>query len=214
MGGLTPSTISARLGGLITGNIGGLIVQVVIWSIIISVIGLVFFVGYLIIQYKHKLIIFKTQGDGRGGITLNKFKIKLAKKTKDNSWKILGQRKTIEPFPDEQRYGNWCFGYEIDDEITPGIVKVGEQNVLIEPVPYAIRKKTELELQQLEQDFAKMDAWESNKIFIYTLIGIGMVVVLAGFVLWLAFKKTDAIVPALENFGNFAKNVNTIPGKG
>jgi len=210
----SPEALSNMFSGFMTGNIGDLLVQIMIWVIIICVIGIVFFVIYLMITYKYKMIVFRTQGDGKGGITLSKFYIDLARDCKDKSWKLLRKRKNIEPFEDSTRYGKWVFAYEVNGEIEPGTVKLSKEGLSIEAIPYSVRKKTELELQQLEQDFSKMDAWEANKIFIYTLVGAGMVIVLAGFVLWLSFKKTDQVVPALETFTQGLKNWNTIQGTG
>ena len=210
----SPEALGNLFSGFMTGNIGELLVKTMIWMIIIFAIGVVFFIIYMFITYKYKLIIFRTQGDGKGGITLSKFFIDFARDCKDKSWKLLRKRKNIEPFPDSLRYGKWCFAYQVDNEIEPGTVKLSKEGMSIEAIPYSVRKKTELELQQLEQDFAKMDAWTTNKIFIGYVVAVVAVVVLAGFVLWLSFKKTDQLIPAMDSFGNAIKSINTISGKG
>ena len=210
----SPEALSQLFSGFMVGNVGALLAQIMIWVIAIAVVGIIGFIFYIFITYKYKLIVFKTQGNGLGGIALSKFYIDFAKPCKDKSWKLLRKRKNIEPFEDSLRYGNWVFAYEVNNEIEPGEVVLSKEGMNIQAVPYSVRKKTELELQQLEQDFAKMDSWEANKIFIYTLIGAAMVIVLAGFVLWLSFKKTDQLVPALNTFTEGIKNWNTISGKG
>ena len=207
--------LSTSFGNMMTGSAGALIVKIVIWCVIIAAVCLVFGFVYMLIIYKHKFIIFKGYGDGAGGRGIGKPKFDLARERKDGSWQLLFRRKyNVEPFPDKFVYpGHWVTAYEVDGTLVPGSITMGKDVMVIEPVPYVERKKIELELKQNALDFAKIDAWEANKIFIYTLIGCGMVVVLAGFVLWMAFKKTDAMIPALENFGNTVKNINTIPGQ-
>ena len=212
----SPAGISAAFSNAMTGNIGSIIMKTLFWMVIIAAVGIVFTIIYMLITYKYKFIIFKGYGDGTGGRGVGKPKFDLGREKKDGSWQLLFRRKhNLEPFADNFIYpGNWVAAYEVDGKIVPGKILMEKKDMVIEPVPYSVRKKTELELQQLEQDFAKMDKWEANKIFIYTLIGAGMVIALAGFVLWLSFKKTDQLIPALSNFGDTIKNVGTIPGKG
>lgn len=213
----SPEALSAMFSGFMTGNFGALIVKVMVWLLIIAAVGIVFFGAYLLIVYKYKVKIIRVRGSGseHTKYTVGKIASDYARKTKHGEWQFLFSRKKIPPITSENIYfGNKVFIYDVDGEYITGKINCDENNFAINPIPFETRRKAELELQQLEQDFAKMDSWEANKIFIYTLIGAGMVIILAGFVLWLAFKKTDAIVPALDSFSGAMKNFNTIPGKG
>ena len=212
----SPEALSEGFSNLFTGNLGPIIVQVIVWLMVIGGICAIMFVFYIIITYKYKFMIVKVYGDGKGGMGIGKPKFDLAREMKDGSLQFLFRRKVnLEPFKSSEIYpGNWMYVYDIDGKIIPGRLSTNLRGSLIEPVSYADRKKVELELQQNALDFAKVDAWEANKIFIYTLIGAGMVIVLAGFVLWLSFKKTDAMVPAMQGLTDSMKNFNTISGKG
>jgi len=213
-----PAQISQAFSGFMMGDIGNLIVDIVVWTMIIGVFAAIFFVVYLFITYKYRITVLAVSGSGstKQPHTVGKIKSDFARVNKDGSWQFLFNRKAkIEPIESKYIYaGKRVYMYELDGVLNPGKIHCSMDGISIDPVPYAMRKKTELELQQLEIDFAKMDAWEANKIFIYTLIGAGMVIVLAGFVLWLAFKKTDQMVPALQTFSQSLTNFNTIPGKG
>jgi len=209
--------LSNSFGNLMTGNIGALMVKVMVWFLIIGAVAIVFGILYLVIVYRYKVTIFKVYGSGKkeGSYSIGKQKTDFARVQKDGSWKFLLKRKEIEPI--ESRYiyaGNRAYMYDMDGVLMPGKIMCENENFQIEPIPFSVRKKTELELQQLQQDFAKLDAWEANKIFIYTLIGCAFICFLAGFVLWMAFKKTDSLIPALNSFTSGLSNINTISGKG
>lgn len=206
--------LNSMFSGYMTGNIGTVIVQVMVWLMILAAIGAVFYAVYLVITYKYKIIKVKVQGDGQDGLSVGKISFEFACKKKDRSWHLLFSRKNIEPIDDKYHYGNWVICYEIAEELVPGRISLGQGGLRIEPVSYVERKKIELELKQNALDFSKMDSWEANKIFIYTLIGAAMVIVLAGFVLWLAFEKTGSITTSLDGFGQALKGFNTIPGGG
>ena len=209
---VTPGSISSQLSGYMTGPIGQIIVKTVWWCIIGIIALAIIFVLYLFISYRYKIRIFKCLGDGKGGLWVHKTGFDYARVLKDGRWKLLFRNKKIDPFKDREIYSKRCFAFELHGHIVPGDVLV--EDMKLQPTDFNLKRKSELELQQLEQDFAKMDGWEANKIFIYTLIGITLVILLAGFVLWLAFKKTDAIVPALDNFGSILRNAGSISGRG
>ncbi len=212
-----PDEIGNYVSGWFTGSLGVTIVKYVAWGLVIACILGFFFLIYLIVIHKYKARIFRVVGSGSDmrEFAIGKSRFDMARKTKDGSWKFLISRKTIEPFDSKYIYpGNKIYVYEINDKFLPGKINCGKESFAINPVPYHIRKKAELELQQLEQDFSKINFWEANKIYIYMLIGSTVVIVFAGFVIWLAFKKTDQIVPALEGFGNVVRNFNTVPGQG
>ena len=209
---VSPGEIGDTLGNYLTGDLGQLIVKIVWWAIIVILICAVFFAIYLFISYRYKIRIFKCIGDGKGGLWVHKTGSDYARVCKDGQWKLLFRNKKIDPFKDREVYNKRCFGFELHGHIVPGDVLV--EDMKITPVDFNLKRKSELELQQLEQDFAKMDGWEANKIFIFTLIGITLVILLAGFVLWLAFKKTDAIIPALDTFTNSLRTYGSISGKG
>lgn len=213
----SPSALNQAFGGFMTGNVGSLLVDILVWTIIIIALLAIFGAVYIFVTYKYKITIFKVYGSvgEKQSYSIGKPKKDFARVAKDGGWKLLFAHKDIEPIESKHIYpGNRVYLYEIDGILEPGKIACGKDNFQIEPVPYSVRKKTELELQQLEQDFAKGGAWEANKIFIYMLIGGAMVLCLAGFVIWLAFKKTDQVVPALQTFSESLKNVNTISGKG
>jgi len=185
-------------------------------SLIGIAIALLFFGVYVYLQYKYKARIFKVVGTGsdQAHYTIGRHRYDMARVLRDGSWQFLFSRKNIEPFDNRYIYsGNKIYVYDINGKFMPGQINCGKEGFSINPVPYHIKKKIELELQQLEQDFAKMDKWEANKLFVYMLIGGGIVIAFAGFVIWLAFMKTDELVPALSDFTSSLSNVNTIPGK-
>lgn len=214
----SPDALKAAFSGMMTGNIGATIAQTMVWVMILAAFAAVGYIIFMFITYKYKILIFKGYGDGKGGVGIGKPKFDLAKENKDGSMSFLFRRKwkQEEPFDSANVYpGNWVFVYEKDQSMIPGRVNVGEEeNLLIEPVPYAVKKKIELELQQLELDFAKEDWWSANKIFVYMMIGAAIIIAFAGFVVWMSFEKADTIVPAMQGLAESMKNFNTIPGKG
>ena len=213
----SPEAISAAFSGFMTGNVGEVIVKVMVWLLIIAAFGIICLGLYLFIIFKYKVKIIRVRGSGseETKYAVGKITSDWARKTKKGEWQFLLSRKKIAPIESQHIYqGNKVFIYDIDGEYVTGKIQCADGNFAINPIPFSVRRKAELELQQLEQDFSKMDSWEANKIFIYTLMGAAMVIILAGFVLWLAFKKTDSIVPALNTFSAAAKDFNTIPGRG
>ena len=86
----TPNDISNAVGGFFTGNIGNLIVDVAIWSMIIGVIGVIFFLGYLLVTYKYKIQILHVSGSGsdKNPHTIGKISSDFARVTRDGSWKF------------------------------------------------------------------------------------------------------------------------------
>jgi hypothetical protein len=213
---MRPEDISNVVSGFFTGDIGTTIVKVVVWVLIAAIFAALFFVIYMLTQYKIKATVYKAYGDGKEGYSVGKPKKDLVRVLKDGSWQWLLRRKNTEPFNPKYVYlKNRIIAFEIGKEIIPAKINIDEAaNMMVSPLPFADRKKAELELHQLEQDFQKQDFWTLNKQFIMGAVTVGICCVFAGFVIWLAFKKTDQLIPAIDSFGNYIKDINTIRGKG
>ena len=214
----SPDEISGIIGGWFTGDIAGGIIQGFIWVLILAIFAAIFFAVYMYIVHKYKITILQVGGSGskESPYAIGRIKSDYAKENKDGSWQLLFKRKEIEPVDAKYVYSrNKVYLFDINGELVPGEVKLSEDKEFnIKPVPFATKKKVELELQKVAQSFAKQDFWSLNRQFIWLVVGLAIVVVFAGFVIWLAFKKTDQLIPALQNFGEVVKNINTIPGKG
>lgn len=211
------SELIPGISGFFTGSMGwlGSTMVYVGYILLFALIAGGFFGIYFLMQYKRKAIIVKVSGSGVpdfpysvGKIVSDRIRV-----LKTGTWIFLFSRRKMEPIDSKHIYpGNKILLFDINGEFVPGKINCNKDALSISPIPYSVRRKAELELQQAAQDYEKQDFWTQNKTLLMGLAAVAICCVFAGFVLWLSFKKTDSVVPALNTLTDAVSNMNNIAG--
>ena len=215
----SPGALIQAFEGMATGNIGGIIVKTLIYLVVMIGVGIFFGILYLFLFFRKKVTVFHVTGSGGkvDKLTLAKKSWDWVKENKDGSWTwLLRGFKREEKFPDKAVYpGNTVIAFRVGRIYFPGRVDLSDlTDFLVTPIPYDMRKKMELEYQQIDIDLQKQDWWsQGGKQMVIALAFALIVVGFAAFVLWMAFAKTNTIIPQLEGLTGALKSFGEVPGK-
>jgi len=215
--------IKAAISNALTGSYGASMAKWMIYIFLIVFIfaGLYLFYMYFF-EYKFKVTYFERMGIGLKGekysvgkIKKDRIKIQKDKSGQITGCKLLWARKTIKPLDmNHIMPGNNIFLFRAAlDNFIPVSFSCGNPEANLSVIDTDIRKWALLEIAQVAQDYQKHDFWKDNKQMFLTLLTIVVCCAFAGFVLWLAFKKTDSVVPALQSLTESVKDMKVIPGQ-
>jgi len=216
---IAPELLSG-LGTALTGNLGASIAKWTFYIFLMTAIfGGIYLIYLYLFEYKYKVTYFERtgiglKGDGHSIGKIRKDRIKPIKKNGQiTSFKLFWQRKNIEPLDMAHIMpNNNIFLYKTGiDTFIPVEFKCGNPQASLGTINMDIKKWAMLELAQIAQEYQKHDFWTDNKQFFMTVITVIACCAFAGFVIWLAFQKTDSVVPVLERLSEGVKNVNVIP---
>ena len=211
--------LKGMFGNFAFGNAGMLLAQILLWSLITIIFFFIFWVAYLWIMYKIKVVVFHVTGSGNSDspYTISKITRDRVRPLKNGSWVWLwrGFKKT-EKFADKYVYpGNRTVAFKVGEKYFGGNIKFSElEDFSVSPVPYDVRRKIELEMQQIDIDLQKIDWWsQGGKQMLIALGFAAIVICFAGFVLWLAFAKTNTQIPVMERLTQSLNSFGVQEGK-
>lgn len=208
-----PQDLTAAISGFALGDYGAMIVKVMFWLFLGLMMGIVLYVGYVFLTFKVKATVYHVTGAG-DGITIGKKTWDRVRPNRDGSWTWLRRMyKREEAFPYRYVYpGNRVVAFRVGEQVFPGRFDFdGLDDVQMTPVPFDIRRKVELELQQIELDLQKQDWWSQGGKQMLIALGMTLMVIgFAAFVIWLAFAKTNTLVPQLERLTAAMTDFGTI----
>jgi len=200
----SPDALKEVVGGFAVGNIGDMIVTIGIWTLI--TIGICLFLGiiYVLIMFRIKATIYHVSGSGDidNNYTIRKKSTDYIQQNKDGSWTWLFRKfKREEKFNDKYMYGNNVIAFKVGTKYFPGRTNLQSLDTFnISPVPFDVRKKIELECQQIEVDLRKQDFWNNGgKQMVITLLFALLVIAFAFAVIWIAFAKTNTQIPHMDS---------------
>lgn len=209
-------SMAAQFTSGMTGNWGLGIIKGLIWSVWIILAIIIFYVAYIFLFYNIKATVFFVSGSGdkESPYTIWKKKFDRIKNNPDGSWTwLLRKWKKEEKFPDRHVYGNNVIAFKVGEKYFPGRVNFeGLDSFSVSPVPYDVRRKAELEIQEAQLDLQKLSWWEQGgKTFVMVVIGIVAVCGVAAFMLWLSFTKTGEITGSMDRLVTGLKTMGEIP---
>ena len=206
------------IGSYLTSGAGGMMNQVITWTgyILLAalIIGFLWLV-YLWFQYKWKVDVYDLQGNE----SISRPKWERARKIKDKGtikWKLLLRRKKIKPVDYDYIYPKRKVHLlrTSEDTFVPmeKYVDTEKKAVSLKPVDMDVSYWYQLQQQQIAKDYKPEDA--AHKQMVIMISGFVIMTLFAGFVLWLAFTKTDALVQSMNQiagkqsvFADMAKNI-------
>jgi len=203
--------------GFALGGLADTIITSLIYLIWATISGFVISLFYILITYRIRATIFHVTGSGNRDQPFTFFKkgFDFIKLNKDGSWKWLFRRKKEDKFNDEYVYNNKVLVAKVGEKYVPiqiDFTKIGE--FTMSPVPYDVRRKAELEMQQVDLDLASQTWWDQGGKQMILALGMVLIVVcFAGFVIWLSFTKTNTVIPHLDNIVNSLNSFGNVAPK-
>ena len=206
----------SSLGNYFTGAWSGLGSSALLWGgrffVAMLLLGFLMFF-YLAIQFKYKIVLRKIEGN-----TISKAKWERARLIKDKGipkWKLLMSRKKIKPvdfsyiYPKNKVYllqtGLDTFvPMKEETELLMDDDGTITQAKKIKPLDEDLTFWYQLQQQQIAKDYLPDDAGKKQLLITFGMILI--VVIFAGFVLWLAFVRTDALIQSIDKLGSSNTN--------
>ena len=197
------------------GTIGPKLYVIAIWTVWGLLGSAVVGVLYLFLVYRIRPTIFVVAGSGdkERPYTVSKKGFDFVRPNKDGSWSWLMNRKRDDKFNDKYVYpGRTVVAFKVGDKLFPGRVDFsGLSEPVITPVHYDVRRKVELEMQQIDIDLQKQDWWsQGGKQMIISFFFALLVIAFAFGVLWLAFAKTNTQIPAMDRLTGALQGFGTI----
>jgi hypothetical protein len=215
----SPGALVAMFEGMATGNLGDIVVKTLVYLLFMLLFAVVAGLTYVFLFFRKKVTIFHVTGSGgkTDQLTISKKSWDYVRENRDGSWTWLMRGfKREEAFPDKSVYpGNTVIAFKLGTHIFPGRADLSSlTDFMVQPVPYDMRKKMELEYQQIDIDLQKQDWWSQGGKQMLMALGFSLIVIgFAAFVVWLAFAKTNTIVPQLQSLTDAMKSFGDIPGK-
>lgn len=213
---VAPGELTAQIGTQFMGSWGLLLAKILLWTLYSILIFGFLGVAYIWIVYRIKATVFMVSGMGSGyGVYKKSFdRIKV---NKDGSWTwLMRMFKKEAKFPDKYLYGKQVVAFKIGEKYFPGSFDFGGvEDAKITPIPYDVRRKVELEIQQIDIELQKQDWWTQGGKQMLMALGFSLLVIgFAGFVIWLSFTKTNTTIPVMERLTDSLNNFGNIQGKG
>lgn len=216
------AALKSTLGSFAFGGYGQQIVKGFVWTFWLILAAAIFYLVYIFVAYKIKATVMHVTGSGNKDFpfTIGKKTWDRIKVNKDGSWSWLlrsfpkGTKE--EKFPDKYVYpANNVVAYKVGNKIFPAKINFdGLDKFSISPVPYDVRRKIELETQQIDMELQKQDWWTQGGKQMLIALGFAFIVVaFAAFVIWLAFKKTDMVIPHMDKLSDSLRSFGEIPAK-
>ena len=177
-----------------------------------------YFIWHML-SFRIKATIFPLYGSGKDGVFSvglpkgNKIKW-VNKKTAWRSLWPLFNKVDREPFDSEMIYpGNRIYVFSLNDEWSPGRININQSEEElrgeINPVPFVVRNWQSLTHKKNAMEFAQHSFWEENKMFIMTIVCVGICCVLCGVTIYFTYRfstggvqASTALTSAIQNFGS------------
>lgn len=196
--------VSADAIGSMFSGLGGWGAEILRWTgytlISCFILGIGYAV-YLFIQYKYKIDLRQVSG---GKILPMKWeRARVIRKKGIVKWKLLRSRKEIKPVPYKYIYPkrrihllriSETIFVPMEEQIG---VETDKEKIILKPIDEDIDYWYQLQQQQIAQDYTPEGAAQKQMMVMFG--GILLVLIFAGFVVWLAFTKTDALVTAIDS---------------
>lgn len=210
--------------GINAGNIAQSVIKYTWYALILAVVFGGLWLLYYLWQYKYKVVYFERRNIGFsdpdkkdfsiGKIKRDRIKVIKNKSNQIEGFKLLWANVKINPMDlGEIMPNDYIFLFRTGlKNFIPVSFKCGNPQANFEIIQPEIMKWAVLELQQVAQDYQKHDFWTDNKHLFLTLGVVLSCCVFAGFVIWLAFFRTEQVVPALNGLTNAVSKMNVIPG--
>lgn len=202
----------SSIGNYFTGTWTSLGSSAMLWAgrifVAILILG-VFIFFWLYLQYKYKIVLRKLEGD-----TISKPKWERARIIREKGipkWKLLMARKKIKPVDFQYIYPRNKV-YLLQTGLDTFVPMKDETKLLMDDGGAVTQAKTikpleedltywyQLQQQQIAKDYLPDDAGKKQLLITFGMILI--VVIFAGFVLWLAFMRTDALIQSIDSLGS------------
>lgn len=215
----SPGALIGHLEGMAVGNIGDIIVKTLVYLLFMILFAVVIGIIYIFMFFRKKVTIFHVTGSGGkiDQLTISKKTWDYVRENRDGSWTWLMRGfKREEAFPEKSQYpGNTVIAFKLGAHYFPGRAELSTlTDFMVTPVPYDMRKKMELEYQQIDLDLQKQDWWSQGGKQMLLALGFALIVVgFAAFVIWLSFAKTNTLVPQLQGLTEAMKNFGNVPGR-
>lgn len=219
MADVSPGALYALIEGMAVGNIGDVIVKTLVYLSFLILFALFIGLFYIFFFFKKKITIFHVTGTGGkiDSLTISKKSWDRVRENRDGSWTwLLRGFKKEEAFPDKAQYpGNTIIAFKLGQHYFPGRADLTAlTDFMVIPLPYDMRKKMELEYQQIDLDLQKQDWWsQGGKQMLIAFGFLCIVVGFAAFVIWLSFAKTNTLIPQLESLTSAMKDFGSVPGR-
>ena len=191
------------------GNWGAEIIKWTGYTLLAFLFIAIIYTVYLFIQYKYKVQLRNLKGS-----VLAAPKWERARVIKDKGvtkWMLLLSRRKIKPVPYEYIYPkNRVYLARVsDDKFVPlrEDIDFSSENaaIKIKPTDEDIEYWYKLQQKQIAQDYTS--ASDARKQTMIMIGGFVLIMIFAGFVVWLAFTKTDALVGALRQNAAASQNI-------